>query len=64
MMLEDSQKNQLESKLAEVLFDLGKEIKILKIDKDNIILDVPYTEYIKKIINIFHETNNQNKKNV
>jgi hypothetical protein len=29
---------------------MGKEIKILKIDNDNIILDVPYTEYINQIL--------------
>jgi|694.fasta_scaffold60466_4 hypothetical protein len=51
----------LREKLEIILFDLGKEIKILKIDKDNIILDVPYSEYINKIIkevmSIYNESN-------
>jgi hypothetical protein len=53
----------LREKLETILFDLGKEIKILKIDKDNIILDVPYSEYVDKIIkdviNIYDESNKQ-----
>lgn len=43
-------RDNLELSISNVLFDLGKEIKILKIDSNNIILDVPYTEYIKKIL--------------
>ncbi len=54
-------KYHLKEKLEAILFDLGKEIKILKIDKDNIILDVPYSEYVDKIINevvsIYNESN-------
>lgn len=43
-------RDQLEIVISSILFDMGKEIKILKIDNDNIILDVPYTEYINQIL--------------
>lgn len=49
-MPEPTIRNQLEFVISDILFNMGKEIKILKIDNDNIILDVPYTEYINQIL--------------
>ena len=40
--------------LEKILFDLGKEIKIHKIDQ-NIILDINYTKTINQIINILQK---------
>jgi len=49
-MSESTIRSQLELVISDILFNMGKEIKILKIDNDNIILDVPYTEYINQIL--------------
>ena len=43
-------KGELKKEIEEILFDLGKNIDIVKIDKDNIILDVPYGVYVNKVI--------------
>jgi hypothetical protein len=43
-------KSKLKKDIEEILFDLGKNIDIIKIDKDNIILDVPYGVYVNKVI--------------
>ena len=38
---------------------MGKEITIHRIDKNNTILDVPYSKYVNKILDIFDK--NQTK---
>lgn len=45
----------LRNQIDEVLFDLGKEIKILKIDKDNTILDIPYKKYVDRLVGILKQ---------
>lgn len=42
----------LKDQIDEILFDLGKEIKVLKIDKDNTILDIPYKKYVDKLVDL------------
>jgi hypothetical protein len=54
-MLNKEEVQIIKSQLEQILFDLGKEIKILRIDNQNIILDVPYSEYIAKIIDAISE---------
>jgi hypothetical protein len=54
-MLNKEEVQIIKGQLEEILFDLGKEIKILRIDNQNIILDVPYSEYIAKIIDTISE---------
>lgn len=54
-MLNKDEVQIIKGQLEQILFDLGKEIKILRIDNQNIILDVPYSEYIAKIIDAISE---------
>jgi hypothetical protein len=43
---------QPEDQLREILFNIGKEIKLLKIDDDNIVIDIDYEKYIDEIMQI------------
>lgn len=43
-------KEQLAKSIETILFDMGKNITIHKIDLENIIIDVPYNKYIDLII--------------
>lgn len=45
----------LRDQIDEALFDLGKEIKILRIDKDNTILDIPYKKYVDRLVGILKQ---------
>jgi hypothetical protein len=47
----------LRDQVDEVLFDLGKEIKILRIDKDNLILDIPYKKYVDRLVGLLKQDN-------
>ena len=48
----DASQKELRDKIDEVLFDLGKEITILKVDKDNLILDIPYKKYVDRLLSL------------
>lgn len=41
----------LRKEIEDIIFDLGKHIQVLRIDKDNTILDIPYKEYVDRIMN-------------
>jgi len=42
----------LEDQIKEVLFSIGKEIKILKIDNDNTIISIDYDKYVSELKSI------------
>jgi hypothetical protein len=48
----DISQKELRNQIDEILFDLGKEIKILKVDKDNLILDIPYKKYVDRLVSL------------
>jgi hypothetical protein len=39
----------LEQEIRAILFDIGKEIKLLKIDDDNIVIDIDYERYVNRL---------------
>ncbi len=45
----------LEQKLKDILFSIGKEIKIHKIDSDNTIIEIDYDKYTIEIMEAFKE---------
>jgi hypothetical protein len=45
----------LEQKLKDILFNIGKEIKIHKIDTDNTIIEIDYDKYTIEIMEVFKE---------
>lgn len=47
----------LKIEIGNILLDLGKNIKIHKINDENTILDVPYQEYIDKIVDLVKQYN-------
>lgn len=44
-----SKRVNLENEIRAVLFKIGKEIKLLKIDDDNIVIDIDYEKYIDEL---------------
>lgn len=42
----------LEDQIREVLFSIGKEIKILKIDNNNTIISIDYDKYVSELKSI------------
>jgi hypothetical protein len=42
----------LEDQIREVLFGIGKEIQILKIDNDNTIISIDYDKYVSELKSI------------
>lgn len=45
-----------EDKIREVLFQLGTEMKLHKIDNDNFILEIDYEKYVKLILGVIGST--------
>jgi len=45
----------LENKIKEILLDIGKDIKIHKLDNDSYIVDMDYDIYTIKIMELFKE---------
>ena len=41
--------DSLEEKIKNILFEIGKDIKIHKIDKDNTIIEIDYDKYVLKV---------------
>lgn len=36
----------LDDEIRDILFDIGKEIKLHKIDNDNIVIEIDYDKYV------------------
>ena len=47
----------LEDQIREVLFIIGKEIKILKIDNDNTVISIDYEKYVSELKSILEGYN-------
>ena len=48
----------IEKEVREIVFQIGKEIKIHKIDSDNSIIEIDYDKYINAIIDIINKRGN------
>jgi len=44
----------IEEKIRNILFQIGKDIKIHKISYENMIIEIDYDKYVNEIINIFN----------
>ena len=42
----------MEDQIRQILFELGTNIKIHKIDSDNSVLEIDYEKYVKKIMQL------------
>jgi hypothetical protein len=45
----------LDDEIRRVLFKIGKEIKLLKIDDENIVIDINYEKYIDELKLVLQE---------
>ena len=45
----------LESKIKEILFEIGKDIKIHKLIDGNLIVEMDYEKYTNDLINLFND---------
>jgi hypothetical protein len=45
----------LEDGIKNILFGIGKDVKLHMIDKDNIILEIDYDRYTAEIMTLFKE---------
>ena len=43
----------LEKEINNILFNLGKEIKIHRVDKDNTLIEIEYEKYTVEILRVF-----------
>jgi len=48
----------IKNKIDELLFNIGKDIKIHKIDSNNTIIEINYDEYSQKFLDLFEEYKN------
>lgn len=53
--------NNLEDSIKDVLFNIGKEIKVHKILDGNLILEIDYDKYTSEIINIINNYIERNR---
>ena len=44
---------QLENDIRNILFQIGKEIKLHRIDSENMVIDINYEKYVKELIELF-----------
>lgn len=52
----ESKKMSLEDQIRQVLFELGQDVKIHKIDSVNMILEIDYDKAIEKIMQILQSS--------
>jgi hypothetical protein len=45
----------LEEEIKSVLFQIGKDIKIHKIDSQNLIIEIDYDKYVNAIIDVINK---------
>lgn len=50
--MKESKNMSLEDQIRMVLFKIGQEIKILKIDDDNTIISIDYEKYVEEMKSI------------
>ncbi len=43
----------LEKEINQILFELGKEIKIYRVDQENTVIDIEYQKYTAQILRVF-----------
>jgi len=46
----------LENQIRNILFDIGKDIKIHKIDNNNSVIEIDYEKYVKLILGVIDST--------
>jgi hypothetical protein len=47
--------NKIENEIKNILFEIGKDIKIHKLIDGNLIVEIDYDKYTKQLINLFNK---------
>jgi len=47
----------LEIEIRNILFEIGKDIKLHKLLDGNLIVDIDYEKYVKQILNLLDQNN-------
>jgi hypothetical protein len=55
-LIKESKTVQLEDKIREILFHLGQNIIVHKIDQENSVLEIDYERYVKDISSLLEQT--------
>lgn len=50
-----AEKMMLEQKIKDILFEIGKDIHIHKIDQNNMIIEIDYDKYVLQIMQAIKE---------
>jgi hypothetical protein len=45
----------IDKEIKDILFNIGKDVKIHKIDEDNMILEIDYEKYTADILRVFRD---------
>ncbi len=48
----------MEDELRNILFKIGQEIRVHRLDNDNLIIEIDYDKYVKEILGIFESHRN------
>lgn len=48
----------MEDELRNILFKIGQEIRVHRLDNDNLIIEIDYDKYVKEILGIFESYRN------
>jgi hypothetical protein len=48
----------MENELKDILFKIGQEIKVHRLDNDNLIIEIDYDKYVSEILGIFKSHRN------
>lgn len=46
--------DELRKSLSQILFKIGQELKVHKLDTDNLIVEINYDKYLDEILNIIN----------
>ncbi len=47
--------NEIRDQIAEILFKIGQELKVHKLDADNLIVEIDYNKYIEDILKVIEK---------
>jgi hypothetical protein len=48
----------MDNELRDILFKIGQEIKVHRLDNDNLIIEIDYDKYVSQILAVFESHHN------
>ena len=53
VITQEQAETYFENDIRNILFQIGKEIKLHRIDSENMVIDINYEKYVKELIELF-----------